>query len=102
MNKTNNGKVFKITEEQYKRALEEGINISGGDGTIDVKTDTVDGQTTVTPKSANPSDPMQVTFDNQNSSMSESRLITKKQFLEDRRKRLKESSEVISVSSLLK
>lgn len=95
------GKVFKITEEQYKRALEEGINIGGGDGTVDVKSN--DSQsTTYTANSSDPNNPLTLTVDNQNSSMGESRLITKKQFLEDRRKRLKESSEVISVSSLLK
>lgn len=95
------GKVFKITEEQYKRALEEGINIGGGDGTVDVKSN--DNQsTTYTANSSDPNNPLTLTVDNQNSSMGESRLITKKQFLEDRRKRLKESSEVISVSSLLK
>lgn len=95
------GKLFKITEEQYKRALEEGINIGGGDGTVDVKSN--DNQsTTYTANSSDPNNPLTLTVDNQNSSMGESRLITKKQFLEDRRKRLKESSEVISVSSLLK
>ena len=95
------GKVFKITEEQYKRALEEGINIGGGDGTVDVKSN--DSQsTTYTANSSDPNNPLTLTVDNQNSSTNESRLITKKQFLEDRRKRLKESSEVISVSSLLK
>ena len=95
------GKIFKITEEQYKRALEEGINIGGGDGTVDVKSN--DSQsTTYTANSSDPNNPLTLTVDNQNSSVSESRLITKKQFLEDRRKRLKESSEVISVSSLLK
>lgn len=95
------GKVFKITEEQYKRALEEGINIGGGDGTVDVKSN--DSQsTTYTANSSDPNNPLTLTVDNQNSSTNESRIITKKQFLEDRRKRLKESSEVISVSSLLK
>lgn len=95
------GKVFKITEEQYKRALEEGIDIGGGDGTVDVKSN--DSQsTTYTANSSDPNNPLTLTVDNQNSSTNENRLITKKQFLEERRKRLKESSELISVSSLLK
>ena len=95
------GKIFKITEEQYKRALEEGINIGGGDGTVDVKSN--DSQsTTYTANSSDPNNPLTITVDNQNSSTNESRLITKKEFLAERRKRLKEGSEMISVSSLLK
>ena len=95
-------KIFKITEEQYKRALEEGINIGGGDGTVDVKSN--DSQsTTYTANSSDPNNPLTLTVDNQNSpSVSESRIITKQEFLAERRKRLKESSEMISVSSLLK
>ena len=103
---------FKITEEQYNQMLAEGVAIQGATDS----TGKADVQKTAQSMSASGIDPnkVNVQFSGKsmtnggddssatNPSITEHRLITKKELQENRLRYLKENSEVMSVNKFLK
>lgn len=110
---------FRITEEQYKMALKEGVAINktqvlaAGNNSSDIEKarNTAQGNglpkenfEVVAPLEKNNQSPQLSTTDKQNANVviSENKLITKKQLQENRLKALKKNSEVFTLKDFAK
>ena len=109
---------FRITEEQYKMALKEGVAINktqvlaAGNNSSDIETARKTAQENglpkenfevVAPLEKNNQAPQLSTTDKQNANVviSENKLITKKQLQENRLKALKKNSELYTVKDFI-
>lgn len=110
---------FRITEEQYKMALKEGVAINktqvlaAGNNSSDIEKARNTAQENglpkenfevVAPLEKNNQSPQLSTTDKQNANVviSENKLITKKQLQENRLKELKKNSEVFTLKDFAK
>lgn len=102
-------KKYKITEEQYNQMLAEGVSINGetdGNGKADIsKTAQAMSSSGIDPKKTNvtfPGSAMSGGSDSPTqSTVSEHRLITKKELQSNRLRYLKENSEVLSFNNFI-
>lgn len=92
--------IFRLTEEQYKRAIAEGVKISAdAGGNVSNVASAASEAASVANMTGGKVDTVEVN-NVTNSTTNEGRLITKKELKENRLKKLRENSEIISVKDL--
>lgn len=93
------GRIFKITEEQYRKALSEGINITADPSSTngDIKRAYDNARKQIQDSGADMNDAT-ISIPAQN----ESRIITKKELMEARINKLKRNSDYYTTADFLK